>query len=73
MLNCRTKRIEVNKRVWFVLQPEILCGPRDVRRDTCTHREIFISWNLLLCAVWGGWRWEQSRMSEEGLCSLLCL
>lgn len=54
-MNCRTKRIEVNKRVWFVLQPEILCGPRDVRRDTCTHtqRNLYFMEPPSLCCV--GW------------------
>lgn len=55
MLNCRTKRIALKKRLWLQLQPEMLH-----RRGTCTHPAMLMWCSVLpravlweLGAAWG--------------------
>lgn len=64
MLNCRTKRIALKKRLCLQLQPEMLGCPRGVerhRRGTCTHTAILLSCSVLPGLFCG------SRRSRAGL------
>lgn len=81
MLNCRTKRIALKKRVWFQLQPEILYCPRGEgrhRRDTCTHAEqsSFRGTSLSLLprgVLWGCREVGAVRAGLRAGCALSCV